>query len=143
MAFPLKFVSTSEEDTANAAKAFAGIVKPGNIVLFEGDLGVGKTFFIKKLVEIFGVKDASSPSFSIVNEYYGKVNFYHFDFYRIKKEVELYDIGIEEYLSDPDSIKLVEWAELFPNVFEMVDYKVKITMLGADKREILIEGFNN
>lgn len=143
MDFPLKFTSSTEEDTTNAAEVFSRIVKPGNIVLFEGNLGAGKTFFIKKLVEIFGVTGASSPSFSIVNEYYGKFNFYHFDFYRIKKEVELYDIGIEEYLSDPESIKLVEWAELFPGVFEVVDYKVKIAMLGADKREILIEGFNN
>lgn len=143
MEFPLITEVIGETGTSAFVKEFAKEVLPGDIILFEGNLGAGKTFFIKSLAANFGIENASSPSFSIVNEYSGKLRFYHFDFYRIKKVYELYDIGIEEYLSDPDAVKLVEWAELFPEVFERIDYKVYIEIGDIDKRVIKIERYKN
>jgi len=139
MNFPVKILSVNENDTAELAGKFADQLSGGEIVTFEGDLGAGKTFFIKNVVKHYGINSASSPSFAIVNEYYGKFNIYHFDFYRIKKLVELYDIGIDEYLSDPDAVKMIEWAELFPEVFELVNFKVIFKRLDSDRREITIE----
>lgn len=90
------------------------------ILLFYGDMGVGKTTLIKELVKQLGVDEiSSSPSFSIVNEYHTSQNvIYHFDFYRIKDAVEAYDIGVEDYFYSGHYI-FIEWPEkidkLLPN----------------------------
>ncbi len=82
------------------------------ILLFYGDMGVGKTTLIKELVKQLGVDEiSSSPSFSIVNEYQTSQNLiYHFDFYRINDAVEAYDIGIEDYIYSGNYI-FIEWPE--------------------------------
>ncbi|WP_067149359.1 tRNA (adenosine(37)-N6)-threonylcarbamoyltransferase complex ATPase subunit type 1 TsaE [Pseudotamlana agarivorans] len=81
-------------------------------ILFYGDMGVGKTTLIKKIVEVLGSKDeVSSPTFSIVNEYNLKEGkLYHFDLYRLKSTEEAYDFGIEDYL-DSGYWTLIEWPE--------------------------------
>src|SRR5690606_9036825 len=83
------------------------------IVVFEGDLGAGKTTFIKSLVKELGSKDeVSSPTFSIVNEYsIPNVKVFHFDLYRVKSEDEALDFGVEEYL-DSGSFCFIEWPEI-------------------------------
>ncbi len=128
----------TEEATKRIARDFASRLKKGDIVLLEGNLGAGKTFFVKEAVKSFAVDEAASPTFSIVNEYDGNVKIYHFDFYRIKKERELYDIGIDEYLSDEEAITFIEWAELFPNALPEYSYLVKILLLKNGLREITI-----
>ncbi|MCF7560754.1 tRNA (adenosine(37)-N6)-threonylcarbamoyltransferase complex ATPase subunit type 1 TsaE [Sabulilitoribacter multivorans] len=82
-------------------------------LLFNGNMGVGKTTLIKTLVKVLGSNDeVSSPTFSIVNEYeLGAEKIYHFDLYRIKDIEETYNFGIEDYL-DSDSWKLIEWPEI-------------------------------
>ncbi|MCB4808535.1 tRNA (adenosine(37)-N6)-threonylcarbamoyltransferase complex ATPase subunit type 1 TsaE [Tamlana sp. 62-3] len=98
-------------------------------ILFYGNMGVGKTTLIKKLVEILGSEDeVSSPTFSIVNEYQIKNDkIYHFDLYRIKDEEELYNFGIEDYLSTNNWI-LIEWPEIIePLLFKDCD-KVEINL---------------
>jgi len=89
-----------------------------SVFVFHGDMGSGKTTFIKVIGKLLGVQDAmSSPTFSIVNEYQstdGKTIF-HFDFYRIKKEIEAYDIGVEEYF-DSGHYCFVEWPEKIPTL---------------------------
>ena len=81
-------------------------------LLFYGEMGVGKTTLIKELVKLLGVTDiTSSPTFSLVNEYQGKTStVFHFDFYRIEHEEEVYDIGIEDYFYQ-NAWCLVEWPE--------------------------------
>ncbi|WP_316799195.1 tRNA (adenosine(37)-N6)-threonylcarbamoyltransferase complex ATPase subunit type 1 TsaE [Pedobacter frigidisoli] len=112
--------------------AFAGNEK---IFIFEGDMGAGKTTFIKEFCRMLGVQDVvSSPTYSIVNEYVGeKGSVYHFDFYRIKHIQEAFDLGYEEYFYG-DGICLIEWpekvAELLPDHF----VKVKINILDDNKR---------
>ncbi len=139
MKFPFENKLTSEDDTIAVAKEFANEIKPGDVILLNGNLGAGKTFFVKALLNNFGVENTNSPTFAIVNEYNGNdVKFYHFDFYRINKEYELYDIGIEDYLADDSAITLIEWADLFPDVIYNPAYKVEIKILNDGSREIFI-----
>jgi tRNA threonylcarbamoyladenosine biosynthesis protein TsaE len=86
-------------------------------LLFYGNMGVGKTTLIKELAKLLGVTDVtSSPTFSLVNEYHGKdTKVFHFDFYRIENEEEIYDIGIEDYFYQ-NAWCLVEWPEKIPTI---------------------------
>lgn len=97
---------------------FVDIVANHKCVAMKGEMGVGKTTFIKELCAKMGVIDVvSSPTFSIVNEYFSESQgvIFHFDFYRIESEQEIYDIGFEEYLNQ-DAIILMEWPEKIPNL---------------------------
>ncbi len=141
MNFPFTRKIKSETETLEIASEFAKEVQPGDVILLEGNLGAGKTFFVKAFASRFGIDEVTSPTFSIVNEYYGEVNIYHFDFYRIKKEVELYDIGIDEYLSDEEAITFIEWAELFRNAIPKFNYRVRIHFYNNGEREFTISKF--
>lgn len=120
--------SASEDDTHTIAKEFSDYITNGMVISLIGNLGAGKTFFIKALLEQFGIENANSPTFALVNEYVGKKKFYHFDFYRINKESELIDIGLEDYLQDDDAICLIEWADLFPQVLPAKRIEILITV---------------
>ena len=135
MSFPYMRKSTSEQDTILIADEFASILKNGMIVILNGDLGAGKTFFIKQVLQKFNVTNANSPTFAIVNEYIGDLTFYHFDFYRINKESELHDIGIEDYFNDEQSIIFIEWGNLFPEVLPKQRIQIKIDYIDENERE--------
>ncbi|WP_452602602.1 tRNA (adenosine(37)-N6)-threonylcarbamoyltransferase complex ATPase subunit type 1 TsaE [Pontimicrobium sp. MEBiC06410] len=89
------------------------------VLLFNGDMGVGKTTLIKELVRLLGSEDAiSSPTYSLVNEYKTPDDsIFHFDLYRIENEEELYNFGIEEYLSSNNWL-LVEWPEILKDILQ-------------------------
>jgi tRNA threonylcarbamoyladenosine biosynthesis protein TsaE len=110
------------------------------IFLFFGEMGAGKTTFIKSLCEQLGVTDrVSSPTFSIVNEYQsGKGKVYHFDFYRLKTETEALDMGYEEYLYDGNYC-LVEWPEKIKNLWPREFVKINISVTDVEKRLITAE----
>ncbi|MBE7021054.1 MAG: tRNA (adenosine(37)-N6)-threonylcarbamoyltransferase complex ATPase subunit type 1 TsaE [Ruminococcaceae bacterium] len=113
-----KITALTEEDTLKAGFEFAKSLKPGDIVALDGDLGAGKTVFTRGICKFFNVTDyVVSPTYTIVNEYKGDLDIYHFDIYRIEEEEELYNIGFYEYL-DNDGIKIIEWAEKIPEAFE-------------------------
>ncbi len=115
---------------------FAGTEK---IFVFEGDMGAGKTTFIKALTKVLGVKElVSSPTFSIVNEYEGKgKTFYHFDFYRIKNLQEAYDIGYEEYFFSGNTC-FIEWPEKVEELLPEHYIKVEIKMINENERLLSI-----
>lgn len=115
---------------------FAGAEK---IFVFEGDMGAGKTTFIKVLAKALGVKElVSSPTFSIVNEYEAEGNtFYHFDFYRIKNLQEAYDIGYEEYFYSGNTC-FIEWPEKVEELLPEHYIKVEIKMLSENERILSI-----
>lgn len=110
------------------------------ILLFYGEMGVGKTTLIKEIAKHLGVTDkTSSPTFSLVNEYQGKDNtVFHFDFYRIEDETEVYDIGIEDYFYQ-NAWCLVEWPERIPNIIPENAIKISISKDENELRTLEIE----
>jgi tRNA threonylcarbamoyladenosine biosynthesis protein TsaE len=125
------------EDLRQAATALLAFAGNEKIFLFNGEMGAGKTTFIKVICETLGVEDVvSSPTFSIVNEYLGKGNrIYHFDFYRINNLQEAYDIGYEEYFFSGD-LCLVEWPEKIAELLPPHYLKIEISVTGFDQRMI-------
>lgn len=110
------------------------------IFLFYGDMGAGKTTLIKALCEQLGVTEpATSPTFSIVNEYIGKDNrIYHFDFYRLKTETEALDMGYEEYFYS-DAYCFIEWPEKIPALLPEHYNKVEIAVQPDNSRRISVK----
>jgi len=137
MKFPFVGEVKSETETEKIAKEFAHLLKPGDVIGLTGELGSGKTFFVKAACKTFGIRNVSSPSFAIVNIYYGIEKINHFDFYRIKKTEELFDIGFDEYI-DEHSITFIEWAEMFQELMPAKYYQVNIVFSNNNKRKISI-----
>ena len=110
------------------------------IILFHGDMGVGKTTLIKEICKILGTEDLiSSPTFSIVNEYITSNNetIFHFDFYRIDNEEEAYNIGVEDYF-DSNHWCLIEWPSVVENLLPLENVNVYLTSLEDGQRNIQI-----
>jgi len=119
----------------SAAKALFNFSGDSKIFVFEGEMGAGKTTFIKTVCEELGVRDVvSSPTFSIVNEYETPDStVYHFDFYRIKNIREAYDIGYEEYFYS-GNICLIEWPERVAELLPENYIRVEITAISPERR---------
>ena len=130
----------SLDDLSNTAKEILSNAKH-KIFLFYGEMGMGKTTLIKELTKQLGVKEeASSPTFSIVNEYISnkEETVYHFDFYRINHEEEAYDIGLEEYLYN-DAWCFIEWPSILENLLPLNCVKLTITKNDNNSRIIQLE----
>lgn len=124
--------SRSEEETVRLGNEFAKVLKNGDVVALYGDLGAGKTEFIKGICEYFDVKEiVTSPTFTIMNHYNGENNdndvvLYHIDLYRVNNKEELLQIGFKDCIFSDRSIKLVEWAEKAEDMFPSSHYIVEI-----------------
>ena len=113
---------------------------PKRVILFNGNMGVGKTTLIKYLAKNLGVTDAtSSPTFSLVNEYQIPNNqfIYHFDVYRLKNEIEALDMGIDEYLYSGNWC-FIEWSEKIPNLIPEEHSVISIELLTDGKRHLIL-----
>ncbi|MFV5684620.1 tRNA (adenosine(37)-N6)-threonylcarbamoyltransferase complex ATPase subunit type 1 TsaE [Flavobacterium sp. GB2R13] len=111
---------------------------PKKVILFHGEMGVGKTTLIKQLCKTLGVIGAtSSPTFSLVNEYQTTNNqiVYHFDFYRLNHEVEALDMGVDDYLYS-GNLCFIEWAEKIPNLIPEAHSVITIELLPNGKRSL-------
>ncbi|MBF2708601.1 tRNA (adenosine(37)-N6)-threonylcarbamoyltransferase complex ATPase subunit type 1 TsaE [Flavobacterium soyangense] len=109
---------------------------PNKVILFNGEMGVGKTTLIKALTKKMGVNDVtSSPTFSLVNEYQTATNqtIYHFDFYRLNNEIEALDMGADEYLYSGNWC-FIEWGEKIPNLIPDLHSTISIRLLSDGKR---------
>ena len=105
------FETYSAEETAVLGRSLAGQLEDASVVALYGELGAGKTAFVSGLAEGFEcLQKACSPTYAIVNEYYGRRRICHFDMYRISDPSQLYDIGWEDYL-DSGALCVVEWSE--------------------------------
>lgn len=119
---------TSLEQIHDAARQFIEAMGDNTVFAFYGKMGAGKTTFIKAVCECLGVEDViNSPTFAIVNEYRSKSGelIYHFDFYRIKKLEEVYDMGYEDYFYS-GALCLIEWPELVEDLLPADAVKVSI-----------------
>ncbi len=138
MKFPFHKKIKTESETVEIAEEFSKLLIPGEIVLLNGDLGCGKTFFVKSVCRHYGILNVSSPSFSIVNEYHNDKNIVHFDFYRVKKIEELYDIGFEDYIMNNETIVFIEWSNMFMKILPKKNYEIEIKFTNNSEREISI-----
>ncbi len=130
------FISNSHDETIAIAKEFAVTLKGGELILFEGDLGAGKTAFCSGIFEALDCDGhCTSPTFAIVNIYEGRLRFAHFDLYRIT-EAELEQTGIFELLDD-GAVVAAEWASNAPSLFQEPHIMINIVSDGA-RRTITI-----
>ena len=111
------------------------------VLLFYGDMGVGKTTLIKEICKELGTDDiTSSPTFSIVNEYITSNGdtIYHFDFYRLNNEEEAYNIGVEDYFHT-DAWCFIEWPSVIKNLLPLITNNIYLTKLDDDQRNIQLK----
>lgn len=113
------FKARSEKETISFGEKLAAYLEPGDVLCLKGDLGVGKTTFVKGLIRALQGENTlflGSPTYTLIQEYrFKKPYVYHFDFYRLKSTDEIWGIGWEEYCSG-DGICVIEWADLFPEI---------------------------
>lgn len=136
------YESYGEEATLAFAKTLGELATKGDIFCLIGDLGVGKTVFSKGFAKGLGIEEhITSPTFTIVHEYEGRLPLYHFDVYRINDEYEMEEIGYEEYFYG-EGVCLIEWANIIPDIIpEFAKYITieKDLDKGFDYRKITIE----
>ena len=136
----MEFITNSPEETECIGVALGKILTPGTVIAYRGDLGAGKTAFTRGLARGLGYAEpVTSPTYTIVNEYLGgRLPLFHFDMYRLRSSVDLWDIGWEDYL-DRGGICAVEWSENVDDAMENAVY-VTIHKTGETDRKIVIEG---
>ncbi len=131
--------SRSSEETQNMAKGFAKKLSAGSVLALVGDLGAGKTCFVKGLAEGLDIPkeiSISSPTYVLIHEYpKGRLPLYHFDFYRLQHEKEVTHLNLEEYF-DGKGISVVEWADHFPNLFPKRTQWIRFKWIDETTREI-------
>ncbi|ABV84358.1 tRNA (adenosine(37)-N6)-threonylcarbamoyltransferase complex ATPase subunit type 1 TsaE [Rickettsia massiliae] len=127
----------SEEETKKLAKLLAQSLKPNDIVLLNGDLGAGKTFFCREIIKYFCGENTSiiSPTFNLLQTYNKASNFtiYHYDLYRLKSPEEIYELGFEEALLNGNLI-LIEWSEIIKHLLTPPLIEVNLEVLDNNKR---------
>ena len=139
------YKSYSPEETEQIAFEFSKTLSGGQVITLDGDLGAGKTAFVRGIAVGLGITDmVSSPTFTIVNEYRkGKIPLFHFDVYRITSEEEMYDIGWDDYISQ-NAVVVVEWASNIEQLFSDDGIiRIEITKdlsVSEDYRQITIKG---
>jgi tRNA threonylcarbamoyl adenosine modification protein YjeE len=139
----------AESEFDRIAREFAAVIRPGDRVLLEGEMGVGKTTFARSLLEGLGIiqPPEGSPSFAIAHEYQSpKGAVVHVDFYRLKNESEIEEAGIDAYFWERDATVISEWTSMFPSFENAVLEKsaktvwvIRLEFSGAERRNILIE----
>ena len=135
-----EFITHNETETEELGARLAEKLPGGSVVAMYGDLGAGKTAFVRGMARGMGLDcRVSSPTFTIVNEYLGARELIHFDMYRIGSADELFDIGWEDYLAR-GAVCAVEWSEKVEDAFFGDEIRVHIEKLSGNERKITIEG---
>ena len=139
------FISHSPAETEAIGEKFGGRAQRGLVIALSGDLGAGKTQFVRGLARGLGcLGRVHSPTFTLVNEYGGgRLKLFHLDLYRLETAPQILNAGIEEYLS-PDGVSVIEWAErIYDLRFTIHDLKkVQIEILSETARKIIYEDFS-
>lgn len=132
----LTCVTHSPEETAHLAGTIGKIIREGTVICLDGELGVGKTLFVRAVARTLGVEsDVTSPTFNLMNIYEAACPIVHFDLYRITSEEELEDIGFYEYAEATEGIVLIEWAEKFLDAMPADHLSVRIEALNDEERQ--------
>ena len=137
----MTYLSHNEKDTEALGERLARSLPAGSqVIAMYGELGAGKTAFIRGLGRGLGVTELiNSPTFTIVNEFQGERELYHFDMYRLSSADELFDIGWDDYLAR-GGVCAVEWSENVREAFDGSEIVVTVRKTGEESREIEIQG---
>ena len=138
MNYSITIKTTSVKETIAIGKKLGKLMSPGDVIYLTGELGAGKTCFVKGIAEGLGIrgKDITSPTFIIINEYKGKIPLYHIDLYRIGVIDDLRDIGMDEIVYGK-GVTAIEWAERIKDV--LPDERLDITLKWVDDKTRSIE----
>ena len=138
-------ITSSEDETGQFGRFFSTYLQPGDTVALFGDVGSGKTVFVKGVCGALETEEAvNSPTFIILNEYTGrlkgeKIQIHHFDFYRIQNVKDIEELGIQEYIGAPDSVTLIEWSEHIRHHLKRNYWEVVFQKPNEHERKIRIE----
>ncbi len=134
--FDLKYISHSVQDTEEFARELAAKITPPRVICLSGDLGAGKTAFVRGFARAFGVdKGVSSPTFTLMHRYDGSLSLKHYDLYRLSDFEELLDIGFEE--ETESGISLIEWPDGFMDLMPPDRMVITITRGDGDEDRII------
>lgn len=135
-------ITSSPDETKRLGESIGSLLLGGELIAIEGDLGSGKTVFVKGLALGLGIKDkdVSSPTFVFIHEYKGRLTFYHVDLYRIDKASDIEDLGLFEFIGG-EGITAIEWADRAGSLLPDEDrIAIELINLGADNRKIVLRG---
>ena len=137
----MQFISNSPDETQAFAADMAKRLSAGDVLCLYGDLGAGKTAFVQGLAKGLGIDEPiTSPTFTIVNEYEGRLPLYHFDVYRIADSDEMYEVGFDEYVYG-EGVSVIEWPQLIADILPDRRYDIEIKKdleKGENYREITV-----
>ena len=135
----MRIISKSVEETRALGRRIAARLRPGDVLLLEGDLGAGKSELARGIAGGLGVEETiTSPTFTILNMYEsGRLPLYHFDWYRLESSEELYELGMDEYLGG-NGVALVEWPERCPDAIPECCLRIHLQPCGEDVRAVTL-----
>lgn len=136
----LEFKTNNAGETEKLGRLIGEALRGGEIIAMTGDLGAGKTTMTKSLAKGLDIDEhITSPTFTIVNEYEGRLKLFHFDVYRIGDVEEMYDLGFEEYIYS-GGVCIIEWSNLIEEILPEDTINIQILYLDDNKRQIKISG---
>jgi len=138
----LSILSGNPEETFSIGKIIGERLTKGDVLALMGELGSGKTCFTHGVARGIGVPEKyliTSPSFTLINEYRGKINLYHFDLYRLQGLQDMEDLGYEEYLFG-EGVSVIEWADKMEDALSEEALRISFKYLDESSREIVISG---
>lgn len=142
----MEFIVNNADSTIELGKKLGSLLNSGDIICINGDLGAGKTHFTKGVARGLSINEPiTSPTFTIVNEYTGRLKLYHFDVYRVNDPDEIELIGFDEYIFS-DAVSIIEWSNYIENLIpkEHIEIEIKKALdLGMDYRRVTIKCYGD
>ena len=136
----VEIISHTPQETERIGSLLGEMLTRGDIIALAGELGTGKTTFVRGMAQGMGIegKEVASPSFTLVNEYEGPLPLFHLDLYRLEDEQELLGIDYDEYIRG-DGVTVIEWADRIPQAVPRESLWIRLRYLGAELREIMFQ----
>ena len=136
----MKIVVNNLQDTEKIGKIISRNLEKGTVLCLDGDLGVGKTALTQFIAREFGINEyITSPTFTIIKEYEGRLPFYHMDVYRIETEDDMYDLGYDEYIYS-EGVAIIEWSKKIEGILPENRIDIVMKRLDDSRRLLTISG---
>lgn len=135
-------ITRDYKETLQLGERIGNILRPGDILALSGELGAGKTTLIQGIAKGLGITNwVTSPTFTIINEFKGRLNLYHMDLYRLNSVEEAQDTAIEEYFAK-GGVTVIEWADKIKPILPAAAIDIKIRILSENERSFEVKGLN-